>query len=110
MIFCSIYYFLGSSKLDQLKIKLLDAANLISGEKSRLALDKDVQTVELQISKSGSRRMEESDYYKRKRDPNLWNKEHQGDIKLEDLFKQAEELAKNRLRWKLVMQLLRKST
>ena len=94
MIFCSIYYFLGSSKLDQLKIKLLDAANLISGEKSRLALDKDVQTVELQISKSDSRRMEESDYYKRKRDPDLWNKEHQGDIKLEDLFKQAEELAK----------------
>ena len=59
-----------------------------------MALDKDVQTVELQISKSGSRKMEESDYYKRKRDPNLWNKEHQGDIKLEDLFKQAKELAK----------------
>ena len=94
MIFCSIYYVLDSSKLDQLKIKLLEAAELISGEKSRLALNKDVQTVELQISKSGSRRMEESDYYKRKRDPNLWNDDRQGDIKLVDLFKQAEELAK----------------
>ena len=38
--------------------------------------------------------MEESDYYKRKRDPELWNNKRQGDIKLEDLFKQAEELAK----------------
>ena len=53
-----------------------------------MAVNKDVQTVELQISKSGSRRMEESD-------PDLWNKERQGDIKLVDLFKQAEKLAKN---------------
>ena len=94
MLFCRFYYFLGSSKLDQLKKELLETAKLISGEKSRLALNKNVQTVELQISKSGCRRMEESDYYKRKREPNLWNKERQGDIKLEDLFKQAEELAK----------------
>ena len=94
MIFCSIYYFLGSSKLDQLKIKLLDAANLISGEKNRLAVNKDVQTVELQISKSGGKKIEESDYYKRKRDPDLWNNKRQGDIKLENLFKQAEKLAK----------------
>ena len=94
MVFCGIYYVLGSSKLNQLKKELLDTAKLISGEKSRLAVNKDVQTVELQISKSGSRRMEESDYYKRKRDPNLWNKERQGDIKLVDLFKQAKKLAK----------------
>ena len=94
MIYYSINYFLGSSKLDQLKKKLLDAAELISGEKRRLALNEDVQTVELQISKSGSKKIEESDYYKRKRDPNIWNKERQGDIKLENLFKQAEELTK----------------
>ena len=91
---CSSYYVLGSSKLDQLKKELLDTAKLISGEENRLAVDKDVQTVELQMSKSGNTIMEESDYYKRKRDPNLWNKERQGDIKLVDLFKQAEELAK----------------
>ena len=95
MIFCSIYYVTGSSILDQLKIKLQNEAELISGEKSCLAINKDVQTVELQISKSVSRRMKESDYYKRKRDPNLWNKERHGDIKLVDLFKQAEELAKD---------------
>ena len=94
MIFCSIYYVLDSSKLDQLKKELLETANAISGEKSHLAVNKDVQTVELQISKSGSKKIEESDYYKRKRDPDLWNNEQQGDIKLLDLFKQAKKLAK----------------
>ena len=56
-------------------------------------MNKNVQTVKLQISKSGSKRMKESHYYKRKRDPLLWNEERQGDIELVDLFKQAEELA-----------------
>ena len=100
MKFCSIYYVLDSSKLDQLKEELLETAKLISGEKSHLAVSKDVQTVELQISKSGSKKIEESDYYKRKRDPNLWNKERQEDIKLVDLFKQTEELAKDQARQK----------
>ena len=59
-----------------------------------MAINKEVQTVELQISKSGSKRNEEADYYKRKRDPELWNQTRQGDIKLEDLFEQAEKLAK----------------
>ena len=94
MTFCSIYYVLDFSKLDQLKKELLETAKSISGEKSHLAVNKDIQTVELQISKSGSKKIEESDYYKRKRDPNLWNKERQGDIKLVDLFKHAKELAK----------------
>ena len=94
MIFCSIYYVLDSSKLDQLKKELLETAIAISGEKSHLAVNKDVQTVELQISKSGSKKIEESDYYKRKRDPGLWSNEQQGDIKLLDLFKQAKKLAK----------------
>ena len=94
MIFCSIYYVLGSSKLHQLKKKLMETAIAISGEKSHLAVNKNVQTVELQISKSGSKKIEESDYYKRKRDPDLWNQEQQGDIKLVDLFKQAKILAK----------------
>ena len=100
MKFYSIYYVLDCSKLDQLKKELWDAAELISGEKNRLAINKDVQTVELQISKSSSKRMDESGYYKRKRDPNLWNKERQGDIKLVNLFKQAEELAKEQAKMK----------
>ena len=85
---------LDFSKLDQLKNELQHTSELISGEKSHLAINKDIQTVELQISKSGSRRIEESDYFKRKRDPKLWTKVRQGDIKLVDLFKQAEKLAK----------------
>ena len=55
--------------------------------------------MELQISKSGSRRIEESDYFKRKRDPELWSHARQGDIKPVDLFKQAEELAKEQAKW-----------
>ena len=102
MIFCSIYYVLDSSKLDQLKKELLETANAISGEKSHLAVNKDVQTVELQISKSGSKKIEESDYYKRKRDPDLWNNEQQGDIKLLDLFKQAKKLAKEQAKQKTI--------
>ena len=89
--FYSVLEFL---KLEQLKVKLLHTAELISGEKSRLAINKDVQTVELQISKSGSCRIEESDYYKRKREPKLWEQDRRGDVKLVNLFKQAEELAR----------------
>ena len=100
MIFCSIYYVLGSSKLDQLKKELMKTAIAISGEKSHLAVNKDVQTAELQISKSGSKKIEESDYYKRKRDPDLWNQEQQGDIKLVDLFKQAKILAEEQAKQK----------
>ena len=85
---------LDFSKLDQLKNELQHTAELISGEKSHLAINKNIQTVELEISKSGSRRIEESDYFKRKRDPKLWTKVRQGDITLVDLFKQAEKLAK----------------
>ena len=85
---------LDFSKLDQLKDELQHTAKLISGEKSHLAINKNIQTVELQLSKTGSRRIEESDYFKRKRDPELWNQARQGDVKLVDLFKQAEKLAK----------------
>ena len=59
-----------------------------------MAIDRDVQTVELQISKSGSKRIDESDYFKRTRDRKLRNQVLQGNIKLEDLFQRAEELAK----------------
>ena len=64
-----------------------------------MGINSNIQTVELQLSKTGSRRIEESDYSKRKRDPELWNQARQGDIKLEDLFKQAEELAKEQAKW-----------
>ena len=89
-----INYFLDSSQLDQLKMELFNTAILISGEKSDLAINKDVQTVELQISKRGCRRFVESDYFKRKQDPELWNQTLHGDIKLKDLFPQAQERAK----------------
>ena len=88
------YYVLKFSKLDQLKNELQHTVLFISGEKNCLAINKDVQTVELQISISGSSRIEESDYYKRKIDPKLWEQDRQGDEKLVNLFKQAEELAK----------------
>ena len=89
-----MYYVLDSSKLRKLRKELMHTAKLISGEKSFLGINKNIQTVELQLSKSGSTRIEESDYFKRKRDPKLWNQARQGDIQLEDLFKQAEELAR----------------
>ena len=60
-----------------------------------MAINEDVQTVELQISKSGGKKIKESDYFKRKRDPELWNQQsRQGDIKLVDIFQLAQELAK----------------
>ena len=58
-----------------------------------MTIDKDIQTVELQISKSGYKRINESDYFKRKRDPELWSQARQGDLKLENLFERAGELA-----------------
>ena len=75
-------------------MELMETANFISGEKSTLAINKNVQTVELQISKKGSRRIVEADYFKRKLNPDLWNQTRHGDIKLDDLFIQAEELAR----------------
>ena len=95
-------YLLSSdfSKLDQLKNELRLAAEAISGEKSDLAINTDIQTVELQISKSETRKIENSDYFKRKRDPKLWNQAQQGNIKLVDLFKLAEELAKEQAKEK----------
>ena len=72
----------------------METANFISGEKSTLAINKNIQTVELQISKSGSKRIAEADYFKRRLDPDLWKQTRHGDIKLEDIFIQAKELAK----------------
>ena len=86
-------FVLESSKLVQLREDLLQTAKFISGEKNRLAINKNVQTVELQLSKSINRK-DELDYSKRKRDPQFWNQSRQGDIQLKDLFKQAEELAR----------------
>ena len=75
-------------------MELMETANFISGKKSTLAINKNVQTVELQISKYDSGRIAEADYFKRRLDPDLWNHTRHGDIKLEDLFIQAEELAR----------------
>ena len=95
MRFCSnVLIFLDFSKLEKLKEELLHTAEFISGEKSYLAINKDIQTVKLQISKNSLKTIDESNYSKRRRDPELLNQARQGDIKLVDLFKQAEELAK----------------
>ena len=57
-------------------------------------INEDIHTFVLQISESGSRGIAQSDYFKRKRDPGLWNQAGHENIKLVDLYKQAKELAK----------------
>ena len=91
--FTTISYFLDTSNLDKLKQELQHTANVIAGERSFLAIDKSIQTVELQISKSGSRRIKEADYYKRKRDPKVWVEARHGDLQLVDIFEEAKKHA-----------------
>ena len=86
-----------SSKLKELQEKLKKSARIISGEKSILPIDKNIQTVELQISKSSSTAREDTDYQKRKRDPKMWSKTRHGDIALEELFHEANKFAKKML-------------
>ena len=64
------------------------------GKKNRFSVNKDVETVELRLSKCGGRKIKESDYFKQRNDPNFWKYLRQGDVKLEDLFKQAAVLAR----------------
>ena len=52
------------------------------------------------MSGSSSKRIEESDYFRKRKDPELWNQAGQGDIILVDLFKHAEELVKKQARKK----------
>ena len=92
--YSNFFYRLDFSNLGKLQEKLLSSAEITAGKRSRLAINKDVQTVELQISKSGSKQIEEKNYFKRKRDPELWNQAQQGDVQLVDLFKHAKELAR----------------
>ena len=68
-------------------------AKSISGKKSYLEINKSIQSVELQICCSVDKQMVELVYSKRKRDPKIWNQIYCGDVKLEDLFRQAKELA-----------------
>ena len=80
--------------LSELTKKLKETASVISDEKSILPIDKNIQRVELQISKSASSAQEESDYQKHNKDPKLWSKTRCGDITLEDLFEEANEVAR----------------
>ena len=90
----TVCFFLDSSNLEKLKQKLQHTAKVITGKKNFSAVDKSIQTVELQILKSGSRRVNEADYFKRKRDPKLWIAARHPLLQLVDLFKEAKDLAK----------------
>ena len=83
-----------SSKLKELQEKLKKSARIISGEKSILPIDKNIQRVELQISKSSITAQEDTDYQKHNRDPKMWSKTRHGDIALEELFHEANKFAK----------------
>ena len=69
-------------------------ARMISGEKSILPIDKNIQRVELQISKSCGSAQEESDYCKYNNDPKMWSKAILGNIALEELFEEANKAAR----------------
>ena len=59
-----------------------------------MPIDKNIQRVELQISKSGSSAQEESDYQKHIRDPKIWSNTRHGNIVLEELFENANRIAR----------------
>ena len=84
-------------KLEKLKKKLKETASAISGEKSVLPIDKNIERVQLQISKSGSNARENMKCYREHtRDPKMWSKTPCGDIALEELFEEARKAAKKR--------------
>ena len=89
-----MFSFSVSSKLTELKRKLRETGTIISGEKSILPIDKNIQRVELQISKSRWNAQDESDYQKLNKDPKMWSKSRHGNIALEELFEEAYKIAR----------------
>ena len=87
-------FFAVPSKLSELKENLKQTAKIISGEKSILPIDKNIQRVELQISKSCGSVQEESDYQKLVKGPKMWSKTKRGNIALEELFEEANKFAR----------------
>ena len=89
-----LFVFPVPSKLSELKENLKQTARMICGEKSILPIDKNIQRVELQISKSCGSALEESDYQKQISDPKMWSKTKRGNIALEELFVEANKVAR----------------
>ena len=70
-----------------------ETARIISGEKKTLPINKNIQRVELQISKSVSNAQEESHFQNLNRNPKMWSKTRLGNVILEELFVEANRAA-----------------